>query len=227
MKAQKDYYQVLGLSENTSPEDIKKAYRKLAVKHHPDKNLSNSKEAEVKFKEISEAYYVLSDDKRRAQYDQMRRYGGGVGSENFAGNQGFNFEDLLRAYRNQEKMNSRYSAFGDIFSDMLGGFQNAGGDGNRFASYSRSGGSHFDSENENDVQGSGGESADVRVNLKISREKAEKGSKVTFRTPEGKTLSVKIPSRSKSGQKLRLIRQGRNCPHCQHEGDLILTLKVQ
>src|SRR3989338_3118287 len=159
MKAQKDYYQVLGLSENSSPDDIKKAYRKLAVKHHPDKNLSNSKEAEAKFKEISEAYYVLSDEKRRAQYDQMRRYGGGVGSENFAGNQGFDFEDLLRSFRSQGKMNSRYSAFGDIFSDILGGFQSAGGDASRFAGYAHSGGSQFDSGNEDDFQGDGGESA--------------------------------------------------------------------
>jgi DnaJ-class molecular chaperone len=68
--------------------------------------------------------------------------------------------------------------------------------------------------------------ADIVVNLKISREKADKGGQVTFRSPEGKTISVKIPPKTKLGQKLRLTRQGRLCPSCNHEGDLILQIKV-
>jgi DnaJ-class molecular chaperone len=69
--------------------------------------------------------------------------------------------------------------------------------------------------------------ADILVHMKISKEKAEKGGEVTFRTPEGKTLSVRIPPHTKSGQKLRLARQGRMCPSCQHEGDLILQVSIQ
>ena len=125
---QKDYYKILGVSEKATPEEIKKAYRKLAVKYHPDKNPSNVKEAETKFKEISEAYYVLSDEKRRGQYDQMRRFGGGVGT-NFAGAQGFDFEDLLRQFSGQGRRRSgRYSAFGDIFEDL---FKDLGAGGGR------------------------------------------------------------------------------------------------
>lgn len=219
MKAQKDYYQILGVSENSNQEDIKKSYRKLAVKYHPDKNPTNQKEAEARFKEISEAYYVLSDDKRRAQYDQMRRYGGGgAGPGNFAGAQGFDYEELLRQFRGQGRgTSSRYSAFSDIFSDL---FENLGGRQNLYEFYTQG------QETDGDV-GTTKVDADVRVNLRISKAKAEKGGSVTFRTPEGKTLSIKIPPRTQSGQKLRLSRQGKLCPSCHHEGDLILTVKIE
>ncbi|MEI8355923.1 MAG: DnaJ domain-containing protein, partial [Deltaproteobacteria bacterium] len=69
----RDYYEVLGVHRNASETEIKKAYRKHALRYHPDKNPGNAKQSEAKFKEISEAYYVLSDEKRRAQYDQMRK----------------------------------------------------------------------------------------------------------------------------------------------------------
>lgn len=222
MVAQKDYYQILGVSEKTSAEEIKKAYRQLAVKHHPDKNPANPKEAEVKFKEISEAYYVLSDEKRRAQYDQMRRFGGGR-SGNFAGAQGFNFEDLLRQYSSQRggsttfRSGGRYSAFGDIFEDLFGAGTQGGGQTFRTYGFEEEGGGEPEEP----------EKVDILVNLKISKEKAEKGGRVTFRTPEGKMISVKIPPRTHSHQKLRLARQGGQCPACHHEGDLILQIKVQ
>ncbi len=135
---QKDYYKVLGVPESVSAEELKKIYRKLAVKYHPDKNPGNAKQAETKFKEISEAYYVLSDEKRRAQYDQLREFGGG-NPGNFAGAQGFNFEDLLRQYSSggRARGGGRYSAFSDIFGDLFSG---AGG-GGPFRVYS-SGSSH-------------------------------------------------------------------------------------
>lgn len=69
--SKKDYYEVLGVSKNASEADIKKAFRKLAIKYHPDKNRDNPKEAEEKFKEVNEAYSVLSDETKRAQYDQF------------------------------------------------------------------------------------------------------------------------------------------------------------
>ena len=88
MPAQKDYYKVLGVAENATADVIKKEYRKLAVKYHPDKNPDNPKQSEAKFKEISEAYYILSDEKRRAQYDQMRKYGGGPQGQRWQEGQG-------------------------------------------------------------------------------------------------------------------------------------------
>ena len=71
MANSKDYYDILGVSKSASEDDIKRAYRKLARKYHPDLNKDNPKEAEEKFKEVNEAYHVLSDADKRAQYDQM------------------------------------------------------------------------------------------------------------------------------------------------------------
>ena len=235
MAAQKDYYKVLGIPESAPADEIKKIYRKLAVKYHPDKNPDNPKQAEAKFKEVSEAYYVLSDEKRRAQYDQMRKFGGG-NPGNFAGSQGFNFEDLLRQYSAGGRARSggggggRYSAFSDIFGDLFSG-GGGGGGGSPFRVYSSGGpaqgfygaGEEYEDEA---AQPSVQESADVVVNLRISKKKAREGGSVTFRTPEGQTVSVKIPASTKEGQKLRLTRQGRSCPACHHPGDLILRIKI-
>jgi len=67
----KDYYRLLGVARNASPEDIRKAFRRLAMQYHPDRNPENAREAEAKFKQISESYEVLSDDQKRWQYDQL------------------------------------------------------------------------------------------------------------------------------------------------------------
>lgn len=223
---QKDYYKALGVPESISADELKKVYRKLAVKYHPDKNPTNAKQAEAKFKEISEAYYVLSDEKRRAQYDQMRKFGGAHAS-NFAGAQGFNFEDLLRQYSSggRSQGGGRYSAFSDIFGDLFSG---GGGGGNSFRFYSSGSPQQglYDNEDEYAQPAAVQESADVIVNMKISKKKAKEGGSVTFGTPEGQTVSVKIPANTREGQKLRLARQGRVCPACNHPGDLILRVKI-
>ena len=227
MASQKDYYKVLGVPESVSADELKKVYRKLAVKYHPDKNPANPKQAEAKFKEISEAYYVLSDQKRRSQYDQMRKFGGG-NPGNFAGSQGFNFEDLLRQYSSGGRARGgggRYSAFSDIFGDLF-----SGGGGSSFRVYS-SGSPRQDFYEDEDEYGqmprqAAQESADIVVNLKISRKKAKEGGSVMFKTPEGQTISVKIPANTREGQKLRLARQGRDCPACHHPGDLILQIRI-
>jgi molecular chaperone DnaJ len=104
--AKRDYYDVLGISKSTSKDDIKKAYRKLALKHHPDKN-KGDKASEEKFKEASEAYHILSDDKRKSNYDQF----GHAAFEGSGGGQGFGGFDT--------------SSFSDIFEDFFGDFGNA------------------------------------------------------------------------------------------------------
>lgn len=105
MATKRDYYETLGVPKNASEEEIKKAYRKLAMKHHPDRNHGDSKDAETKFKEVKEAYEMLSDTQKRAAYDQYGHAGvdpnmrGGPGAEGFGG-----FAE----------------AFGDIFGDVFG-----------------------------------------------------------------------------------------------------------
>ena len=104
-----DYYNTLGVSRNASKEDIKKAYRKLAHKFHPDKNGGD----ENKFKEINEAYQILTNDQKRAEYDRYGRVFSGAGpGEGASGNAGFDFD-----FGNVD--------FGDIFSDFFG-FQKEG-----------------------------------------------------------------------------------------------------
>jgi molecular chaperone DnaJ len=109
--AEKDYYKVLGVPQSASTADIKAAYRKLALKYHPDRNPDN-KEAEAKFKEVSQAYSVLSDDSKRKTYDQYGQAGvdgmnqGGFGSH--GGSQGMNMDDI-------------FENFGDIFGEIFGG----------------------------------------------------------------------------------------------------------
>ncbi len=101
--AQKDYYEILGLEKGASDEDIKKAFRKLALKYHPDRN-PNDKKAEEKFKEINEAYQVLSDPQKKAQYDQFGTTDFNGGDAGFGG---FDFSDM--------------GGFGDIFDSFFGG----------------------------------------------------------------------------------------------------------
>lgn len=232
MKA-RDYYKTLGVAESAPQEEIKKVYRKLAVKFHPDKN-KGSKEAEARFKEISEAYYVLGDKKRRAEYDQMKRFGGGPSQGNYAGAQGFNFEDLLRQFGSgggggrRSSQAGQYSVFSDIFEDLFTGAGNARGGSYRVRQSGASPFGNYASEDQ-DPYARASEArvdADIHVNLKISSEKASRGGEVSFKNPEGKTISVKVPAGIREGQKLRLARLGKLCQHCQHEGDLILQIKI-
>ena len=108
----RDYYEVLGVSKTASEEEIKKAYRKLALKYHPDRNKGN-KEAEEHFKEAAEAYAILSDREKRAQYDQFGHSLGGGGFQGFEG-----FEGAFQGFGD---------IFGDLFEDFFGGTSRRGG----------------------------------------------------------------------------------------------------
>lgn len=116
--SKRDYYDILGVAKNASKEDIKKAYRKLALQYHPDRNPGNT-EAEAKFKEASEAAEVLLDDQKRPRYDQFGHAGvggqGGFGGGGFGGDPFTDLGDI----------------FGDIFGDILGGGRRRGGGGRR------------------------------------------------------------------------------------------------
>ncbi len=108
----RDYYEVLGVSKSATKEEIKKAYRKQALKYHPDKN-PGDKKAEESFKEAAEAYEVLSNDDKKARYDRFGHAGMGSSSNGFGG-AGMTMEDI-------------FSSFGDIFGDAFGGFGAFGG----------------------------------------------------------------------------------------------------
>lgn len=220
--AQKDYYKVLGVPESAGADQIKKAYRDLAKKHHPDANPGN-KSAEEKFKEISEAYYVLSDEKKRREYDQFRRSGfsegygrQGQGGQGFQGAQGFNYDEILRAFRAQQQGGRGGRVH---FGGSMGGFEDV------FAGIFGGGGHYAGGGEEEDLAPRA--AADVTATLRVPKSKAQKGGEVTFTTSDGKRITVKIPPGTTSGKKLRLSRQGRECPTCAHPGDLILNIHVE
>ncbi len=115
--AKRDYYEILGLSKNASEEEIKKAYRKMAIKFHPDKN-PDDKPAEEKFKEAAEAYEILSNPEKRQRYNQFGHAGVGGASGGGFGGGGMNMDDI-------------FSQFGDIFGGAFGGFSGGGRGGGR------------------------------------------------------------------------------------------------
>lgn len=206
--SKRDYYDILGVKASASESDLKKAYRELAKRYHPDTH-PGDKAAEERFKEISEAYYVLSDAKKRADYDAFRS-GGGFGRTagaqgGFHGAQGFDLDEILRAFRGAGGGARRGTTQFRGFEDLFGSF---GGPGTEETAEAPS-------------------EADTRAVLKISRQRAHKGGEVSFTTRDGKKITVKIPAGFASGGKLRLARQGRDCPTCQHPGDLILTVQVE
>ena len=205
--AKRDYYQVLGVAKNASDEDIKKAYRKLAMKHHPDRNQGDgAKKSEEHFKEAKEAYEMLSDPQKRAAYDQFGHAGvdpnmggfrpGGQGAEGFGG-----FAE----------------AFGDIFGDIFGGAA-AGG--------RRAGGGH------QVYRG-----ADLSYAMEITLEEAAKGKDTQIRIPSWENCDTCHGTGAKPGTQPKVcttcngsgtvhLRQGffsiqQTCPHCHGTGKII------
>ena len=185
--AEKDYYQILGVKKTATDEEIKKAYRSLAKKFHPDKNKGN-KEAENKFKEISEAYAVLSDKEKRAQYDRLGAeafsFGGGGGGQNpFAG---FDFSQFMNqgagGARRGRSTRSGPAGFTDIFSDLFGG-----------------GGGGFEAP---PMRGS-----DVDAELTIDFRDAVLGTTMDL-VVNGSHSKVKIPEGVADGQTIRLRGKG-------------------
>src|SRR6187549_3909295 len=116
MATKRDYYEILGVAKGASQDDIKKAYRKLAVQYHPDKN-PNDKSAEEKFKELGEAYDVLSDDQKRAAYDRFGHaaFSGGMPGAGARGG----FHDPFDIFR--EVFGGAGGGAGDIFESIFGG----------------------------------------------------------------------------------------------------------
>ncbi|UCR88337.1 DnaJ C-terminal domain-containing protein [Mycetocola spongiae] len=202
----KDFYKILGVSKDVSEAELKKVYRKLARKHHPDSNPGNAA-SEAKFKEISEAYSVLHDPEQRAEYDQMRAMGSGARFTAPGGTQGGQgFEDV---FGGRFGGRGQQTGFEDLFGGMFGG----GG-------FSQSSGGY---------RGFGGPTPgqDVTASTTVDFITATQGDTVSLQTGEGRTIKVKIPAGVSDGQKIRLRGKGRKSPDGGADGDLVLTVNVR
>ncbi|MBF4461414.1 MULTISPECIES: DnaJ C-terminal domain-containing protein [unclassified Rathayibacter] len=213
----KDFYKVLGVSKDVSAADLKKTYRKLARQFHPDSNPGDAK-SEARFKEISEAYTVLSDPDQRKEYDQIRAMGSGARFT--AGGQPGGFDDVFgNVFGQGGGGRASYSTQQGPpagFEDILGGMFGAGG-GGRFGQ--ASGG----------FRGFGGpqRGADVTASTSIDFRTATVGDTVQLQTGEGRTLSVRIPAGVADDQKIRVRGKGRPSPDGGEPGDLVLTVSVR
>jgi curved DNA-binding protein len=216
MAAKQDYYELLGVSKTATDEEMKKAYRKLAKKYHPDKNPGN-KEAEEKFKLISEAYAVLSNPEKKKQYDQ---FGMGGFQERYSQEDifsGFNMGDLFKDL-----------GFGgnDIFS-MFGGQRGrqTGRPGGRQRQQSYDFGDYITREQHTTKD------LDLNYELEIPFMDAIKGTekRISFATNKGpEEVNVKIPKGISTGKKLKLKGKGNvdPDPRINRHGDLYIILKV-
>ncbi|WP_313101947.1 molecular chaperone DnaJ [Brevundimonas sp.] len=204
--AQRDYYEILGVERTIDAAGLKSAYRKLAMTHHPDRN-GGSEESLAKFKEISEAYTVLSDDQKRAAYDRFGHAGvngGAGGGDPFGRGGGQGFHDINDIFS---------QVFGDAFGDAFGG---RGG---------------------RQQQGGPRRGSDLRYDLEITLEQAYKGAEVEISVPTTMTCEVCDGSGAKAGTKPTIcstcggagrVRQAngffqveRTCPRCGGSGEMI------
>lgn len=204
--AQRDYYEILGVERTIDAAGLKSAYRKLAMTHHPDRN-GGSEESLAKFKEISEAYTVLSDDQKRAAYDRFGHAGvngGAGGGDPFGRGGGQGFHDINDIFS---------QVFGDAFGDAFGG---RGG---------------------RQQQGGPRRGSDLRYDLEITLEQAYKGAEVEISVPTTMTCEVCDGSGAKAGTKPSIcstcggagrVRQAngffqveRTCPRCGGSGEMI------
>ncbi|GAA3026958.1 DnaJ C-terminal domain-containing protein [Microbacterium dextranolyticum] len=211
----KDFYKVLGVSKDISDADLKKAYRKLARKYHPDSNQGDAA-AEAKFKEISEAYSVLSDKNQREEYDQIRAMGSGGARFQAPGAGGAGgFEDVFSRFGGGTRGSYQQADFDDLFS-MFG--QQSGGFGSgRFGQ--SSGG----------FRGYGGpqRGADVTARTTLDFQTAVKGETISLAGEDGKPFKVKIPAGVADGQKIRLRGRGRPSPDGGEPGDIVVQVSVR
>ncbi|MFC1846931.1 DnaJ domain-containing protein [Chloroflexota bacterium] len=138
----KDYYKILGVSEDAGQQAIKAAFRKLAFKHHPDTNPGNEKEAEARFKEINEAYAVIGDKTKRQQYDAARKSGfTGAGAEGFRYSQQDIFQSIFTNRATLDELNRMFSQAGLRFDDDFLNRVFSSGSGSVFHFYTQPGGS--------------------------------------------------------------------------------------
>ncbi len=200
MTTKRDYYEILGVSKNASDDEIKKAYRKLAVKYHPDKN-PGDKEAEAKFKEISEAHEVLSDKQKRARYDQFGHAGVGGAADPFGGGSPFGNGGAFNF--NGQEFHFDFGGNGSPLDDILGSIFGFGGGARR----PRRG-------------------ADYQTSVTITFEEAIFGATKSINA-NGSDLKIKIPAGIDDGMSIRLRGKGGAAPEGGEPGDLYIRVRVK
>lgn len=208
---EKDFYAVLGVPKDADAATIKKAYRKLARQLHPDHNPGDAT-AEAKFKDIGEAYAVLSDTEQRQQYDQLRAMAGGARFTAPGGGRG------------------GAAGFEDLFGGMFGG----GGQGGTRVRYSTGGGGGGFEDILGGLFGGGGgfggqrgpqQGVDLTATTTLPFRTAAEGSTVSL-SVEGRTVTARIPAGVRDGQKIRLRGKGRPGERGAEPGDLVITVSV-
>ncbi|MDR2454713.1 MAG: DnaJ domain-containing protein [Bifidobacteriaceae bacterium] len=216
---QKDFYKLLGIDKNADQAAIKKAYRRLARQHHPDANPGDTA-AEERFKEVSEAYSVLSDPEQRKQYDGVRAMasGGARFAAGPGGPGGGGFEDLFSGMFSGGGTRMRFSgggapggAGGFNLEDILGSF---GGGREGFGGFGGFG-----------APGGPRPGEDLHASLTLPFRAAAAGSTENL-TVEGRTMTVRIPPGVKDGGRIKLAGKGRPSANGGPPGDLIITLSV-
>jgi len=221
-----DYYDILGVDEDASQRDIKKAYRELARKHHPDRNPDDAG-AEDRFKEIQQAYSVLSDEEKRKKYDQQRRFGGGFGG--FNGGQGFGAGGGPEVRFEQGGFGQGSpGGLGDIFESFFGG---RGGRGAQHGGRGGQARDPFDDVRQRQQAGrgrrqrgaSGGQ--DIETRLRVSFREALEGGRKQVKLPTGEKVRLTIPQGVTDGTKIRLRGRGRADARGQR-GDLYVKFQV-
>jgi len=219
----KDYYKILGVGRDADEKAIKKAYRRLAMKYHPDRNPGKEKEANEKFKEINEAYAVLGDPEKRRQYDQFGTVGA-VGDIFGSPYTRRTFEDLMKRF---EGSHLSY----DFLDDIFGGARRGKSFSFRVFSHGfggpggvRFGGPRGINLEEIFAQAQQPPRQEVRYEIDLTKEQAAQGTEKELKR-KGKTLRVKIPAGVKTGSKVRL-RNARQITDGQ-PGDIMILVKVK
>jgi molecular chaperone DnaJ len=214
---EKDFYAILGVPQDADAADIKKAYRKLARKYHPDQN-AGDKGAEQRFKDIGEANSVLSDPESRREYDAVRSMTrGGARFTSGGPGGGAGFEDVFSSMFGGGGGGNRvrYSTGGagqPSLEDLLGGMFGGGGAGSAYGGFGAPSGPRRGS--------------DVTARTTLSFRDAVEGSTVTLTTGDGGHITTRIPAGVKDGQKIRLRGKGHAGEAGAPDGDLILTVSV-
>lgn len=228
MAAYKDYYKILGVNKNASDAEIKKAFKSMARKYHPDMHPENEKATWTeKFKDLNEAYTVLSDKQKRTIYDQVgeegyQNYarGGGTSRPRGGANPYQNYQQYTynggQGFGGFQNGSSHFSGgfsggdFSDFFQSIFGGMGGGfGGFGNNFGRSTASGQS----------------AGDVEAELALNLEDAHRGGNMQMTLPSGRTVTVKLPAGVSEGKKIKL--KGMGNPTRSGQGDLYLIVKIR